>query len=158
MFQKILDFPRNVKYGVQNLVKWFPVIWTDRWWDLYFIYPILHKKLSMVEKATRKYGHHVHAERDADKIKVCVLLLKRIMDDGYFKNAFKRHNEKWGDSNVSFEDSFIKITYEKAKTEEDKKEERKDFKRAVEHEELLNQQDINYLFKMMSKHLRTWWD
>jgi hypothetical protein len=158
MIRQIWDFPRNVKYGVKNLITWFPIIWRDRWWDTLFVYPILHKKLTMMEKHFREDGCHVYNEKDADKIKICVLLLKRIMDDGYFKNAFKRHNEKWGDSNVSFEESFIKITYEKANTEEDKKEERKDFKRAIKHEEMLNQQDINYLFKMMSKHLRTWWD
>ena len=161
---RIKDRIRNTKYGVRNLITWLPVIWKDRWWDSYFIYPILHKKLSMMESTIRKYGHHVYAERDADKIKVCVLILKRIMDDEYSEMAFKRHEEKWGDSVMSFVKtdnpnlSRMLIEYDSVKTEKDEAEERKDFRRAMEHEDYLRKQDIDTLFKIMSKQISSWWD
>jgi len=161
---RIKDRIRNTKYGVKNLITWLPVIWKDRWWDSYFIYPILHKKLSMMESHIRKYGHHVDAERDADKIKVCVLLLKRIMDDEYGDMAFKRHEEKWGKSEMSFVEtddpnlSRMLIEYDNVKTEKDEVEEKKDFKRAIEHEDYLKKQDINILFKTIEKQISSWWD
>jgi len=160
----IKDKIRNTKYGIGNLIRWFPVIWKDRWWDHYFIYPILHKKLSVMENHFREDGHHVYHEKDADKIRVCVLLLKRIMDDDYMENAFKKHDEKWGDSEMMFvptensELSEMKINYENIITDKDKEQERKDFKYAMEKEEYPRKQDIDLLFKMMSKHIRSWWD
>jgi len=118
----------------------------------------------MMESTIRKYGHHINAERDADKIKVCVLLLKRIMDDEYSEMAFKRHEEKWGDSVMSFVKtdnpnlSRMLIEYDSVKTEKDEAEERKDFRRAMEHEDYLRKQDIDTLFKIMSKQISSWWD
>ena len=160
----IKDRIRNTKYGIRNLVTWFPIIWKDRWWDHYFIYPIIHKKLSMMEKHIREDGHHLFRERDADQIKVCVLLLKRIMDDEYMENAYKKHDEKWGDSEMTFvptenpEFSEMKIDYENVVTDKDIKEERKDFKLAIEQEDMLKKQDTDLLFKLMARHIRSWWD
>ena len=163
-YQWTKDKIRNTKYGVGNLIRWFPVIWKDRWWDHYFIYPILHKKLSIMEHNIRYDGHHLYREKDADQIKVCLLLIKRIMDDEYGENAFKRHDEKWGDSEMNFiptdnpELSEMKIDYENVVTDKDKEQERKDFKLAIEQEEMLKKQDTDLLFKLMARHIRSWWD
>jgi len=155
----IKDQFRNIKYGVKNLAIWLPVIWKDRWWDSHFIYPIIHKKLSLVEKATRKYGIHVHAEKDADKIRKCVLLLERIMSDEYMKIAFKRHDERWGETTMEFtEKDGVVFRHEKVIDEKDEVAQLKDFKAAMEHEEMLRKQDIELLFKLMNKHIQTWWD
>ena len=67
---KIRYFFRDIKVGIKNLIIWFPVIWKDRWWDHYFLYVMLHKKLSLMEHNLRNYGCHVRAEEDAKKIKI----------------------------------------------------------------------------------------
>ena len=163
-YQWTKDKIRNTKYGVGNLVTWIPVIWKDRWWDSYFIYPILHKKLSIMEHNIRYNGHLLNSEKDADKIKVCVVLLKRIMDNNYDESAFKKHYEKWGHSEMTFIPtdnpnlSEMKIDYDNVVTEKDKVQERKDFKRAIEHEDMLKKQDIDFLFKTISKQISSWWD
>ena len=154
----IKDRFRNIKYGVQNLVIWLPVIWKDRWWDSYYIYPILHKKLSLIEKATREHGVHVDAEKDADKIRKCVLLLERIMADEYMEESLKYHDEKWGETIMDFKGGGVLFKHENVKTKKDEIEERKSFKSAMVHEENMRKQDIDLLFKMMSKHIQTWWD
>ena len=56
----------------------------------------------MMEKNIRENGYHVHADRDADNIKRCIVLLDRIMDDEYDTKSLKRHDEKWGEANVGF--------------------------------------------------------
>ena len=117
-----------------------------------------------MEHNIRYDGHHLYREKDADQIKVCILLIKRIMDDDYGENAFKRHDEKWGDSEMNFiptdnpELSEMKIDYENVVTEKDKEQERKDFKLAIEQEEMLKKQDTDLLFKLMARHIRSWWD
>lgn len=159
LYQWTKDKIRNTKYGTGNLVRWLPVIWTDRCWDSYFIYALLHKKLSMMEKHFREDGHHMDAIRDADKIKVCLLLIKRIIDDEYTENALKHHDEKWGDTEISFSpDRTGLFHHSKVITEEDEVSEVKDFRRAMEVDGVMRKQDIELLFSMLKKHIASWWD
>lgn len=155
----------NVKYGIWNIFLWLPVIWKDRYWDYQFIYQILRRKLYLTEKKFRKAHFYVGQEKDADKMKMCINALDRLIEDKYDEHAFKKHDEKWGKAELNFEpkddsSEFSKclITHKNVKTEEDDKKERKDFKRAIDHEEMLKQQDLDLLFSTMRKHIRSWWE
>lgn len=154
----------NIKYGIQNLITWFPVIWKDRDWDFFFIWIILHKKLDLMEKNIRSNGHHVNHERDADQIKLCVNLIKRLMDDNYHENVFLHHDKKWGETHMVWnktdnpELSSLELKRDNVKTKEDILEERKEFSRLSPNVEQQKQQDIDYLFNYMAKHIQCWWD
>lgn len=156
--------PHTIKIGITNLFVWFPVIWNDRQWDYIYILRMLHKKLSMMEKFIREDGIHVKNKRDAHKIKVCVLLLERMIEDVYHDHAYENHYKKWGDPHIKFleceyEDCHeIKFEYKNVKTEEDEKQKFKEFRRCMKHERYLTQQDLDLLFKMMNKHITSWWD
>ena len=159
MFQKIKDFPRNFVYGIENLIKWAPVIWTDRNWDNYFIYKVLRHKLHLTEQNIRYNGHHVRNIEDANKIKTCVLLLDRLIEDDYHEKVSKKYHEKWGRPELNFnDDRSVAITHANVKTEKDREQERKDFKRTMDKEEEMIKQDLELLFKTMRKHIRSWWD
>jgi len=112
-------------YGIKNLIVWYKVIWNDRNWDYSYIYIILRHKLHLTEKSIRKNNNHVTAKKDADGVRLCVLLLDRLIADDYFEIASRRY---------------------------------KNTKRTLEHEELLREQDLDYLFKFIKKHIKTWWD
>jgi len=164
-FLKITRLYRNITEGIKNLIIWFPVIWNDRQWDHYFIYKILHKKLDLAEHFFRYNGNHLNAEDDADKIKVCVILLDRLLKDEYDTRAFKDFYKKWGEIELTFTDSEnYPDMYEchtkakNVKTKDDEIQERKDFKSAKEKENYSRQNDINYLFEMMKRHIEGWWD
>jgi hypothetical protein len=162
--RSIKDSYYNIKNGIPNLIKWFPIIWKDRDWDFYFIFVLLHRKLKNMEKHIRSYSHHTNSEKDADQIKLCVDLLKRILDDEYHENVFKDHDKKWGEGRMVWEDtddcelSKLDIIRDNANTEEEKEQETKDFRRLSPNVEKLKQQDINYLFDNMKKHIQCWWD
>lgn len=165
MLQKIKDLPRNIRQGIKSLWIWFPIIWKDRQWDHQFIYAVLRHKLHLTEQLIRHHGHHLYHVKDADKIKVCVDLLDRLMKDEYHEMAFKDHEKKWGEMELNFKDAAdhpgmheAVITHPNVKTDEDKKAERKDFKIASEHEAALRENDLDFLFKMMRKHIQSWWD
>ena len=149
--------------SIKNVIRWFPIIWNDRDWDYYFLYIILHTKLSHMEKYIRKHGHHIGCERDADNIKVAVSLLDRLIKDDHLDNAMKQHREKWGRMKFNFIDidgngSRLETTYGKAKTEEDRKKAEKEFRRCAKHSEYMLERDLDLLFKVMRKHIRHWWD
>jgi len=166
----IKDAYYNVTQGIPNLIKWFPVIWSDRNWDFYFIWTLLHRKLYLMEKHIRQHSHHLYKERDADQIKICVNLLKRILDDEYYENVFKNHDKKWGKTHFNWkkidgeefgykeEVCSLDITRENAKTDEEKAQQTKEFRILSTKVEEQKKQDINYLFDYMKKHIQGWWD
>jgi hypothetical protein len=154
----------NIKNGIQNLTTWFPVIWKNRDWDFAFIWIILHKKLELMEREIRINGHHTNNKRDANQIKLCVNLIKRLMDDNYHENVFIHHDIKWGETHMVWNktdkpgESSLEIKRDNVKTKEDKLEERKQFRILSTNVEKQKQQDIEYLFNYMAKHIQCWWD
>jgi hypothetical protein len=166
IIQRIKDIPYDIKYGVLNLIKWFPVIWKDRDWDHYFIYMILNHKLKRMEKAFNSDRAMVlYSKRQAKQIKRCIILLGRLMEDEYHENASIKYHKKWGRPKFDWipvpddpEFSMLEITHDKVKTKEDKKQEKKEFHRICDHEVKMRKQDVDYLFKYMRKHIEGWWD
>ena len=154
----------SFKLGIENLYNWIPVIWRDRDWDQYFLLETLRFKISNMERYFRKCGHHVGANKDANNMSMCVEALHRIIEEDYHKEAFKEHEKKWGEASLKFIDSdkkgFKQLLIERpnVKTKEDEEQERKDFRYCLKEEERLTQQDIDYLFDMLKKHIREWWD
>jgi len=149
--------------GIKNLWKWKSIIWNDRWWDSYFLFKILKFKLEQMEENFRERGIHVSAEKEADKMKICVLLLDRLIKDEYDENVFKHHYEKWGEpefssSEINDELSQLHITHKNVITEEDEKQERKEFRILCKKPYKMEKQDVEYLFKLLSKNILTWWD
>jgi len=158
-------FFKNIKYGIKNLITWFPIIWKDRSWDSYYIHLILHKKLSIMSYDIEHHGHHKYRMRDVNNINKCIYILNRIIKDDYHALVFKNHEKKWGKPKFHWIDcndkdgyTELKITHGNVKTKEDKKQEQKEFRRIIKEEGQLEKQDIEYLFDTMKKHIRSWWD
>lgn len=165
IWDPIETFFYNVRNGVENIKNWLHIIWEDRNWDHYYIYVVLRHKLHLMEKNIRENGCHVNANKDADNIKVCVNLLDRLIADDYHEMAFKKHDEKWGDIELrtkpseKYKDLYsVDVHRDNIKTKEDEELERKEFKKACEHETYLREQDLDLLFKNMRKYIQTWWD
>jgi hypothetical protein len=165
MIKKIRNFLTSVKDGLENLIIWFSIIWQDRDWDHYYLYQILRKKLINMEIYHRKYGHSVNSTETAFEIKKCILLLNRLIDDNYDELVFKKHHKKWGEPIFNWNDCkdkkdcySLRIEQKNVKTDKDKKQESKEFERLCKHINMLKKQDIEYLFKLMNKHIQTWWD
>ena len=165
MKEKIKDFFRNIRIGIPNLIKWASVIWNDRDWDQHFLYVILQFKLKQMEKLQREYGHCVNSNDYADQMRVCILLLERIIKGDYLSNALKPHEEKWGESYLDFEKipdrpglNAAAWTVEKAITPKQIIQENKERMRLYNHVDNLEQQDLDMLFKNMRKQIQGWWD
>ena len=79
---------KYIKYGVQNLYKWFWVIWKDRDWDHNFIFEVLRFKLEKQANHLAKLGSHESSERDAELMLTCVRLIDKIKSESYLDEAF----------------------------------------------------------------------
>lgn len=152
-------FLRTIHNGIMNLLYWFPIIWKDRNWDHHFLFVLLRHKLQSMEKFFRgEDAWSLYGERDADNIKKCILLIDRILEQDYSEMAFKKHDEKWGEIQMDFKPDRILNIYRPNVTPENKELERKENSKCHEHEDYLAKQDLEYLFHLLVKYVRCWWD
>ena len=163
---KVRYWPYDLKYGVQNLIAYFPLIWQDRNWDYRFLYEMMNKKLERMEHNIRTYGHHVNSIKDANQIKECHEIIKRQMEDDYYGIYFeKEFVEKWGESDSFFtrvkdRDNLCQWNhdYEKAKTALDKEIAQKEWFELIKKAEVIKQKEKRKLFRIMSSRIEHWWD
>jgi len=155
---------RSFFKGVKNLIIWFPIIWKDRQWDYCFLFDMLHKKLSLMEKFFREKGIHVDHEKDADNIKFAILVMNRIMKDEYYTNAFLPYRRKYGESHFNWIDKNngtceLDITLDKQPvTEKEIEQEKHLFRKYSSHEDHLKKQDLSIFFNHLRRYILTWWD
>ena len=98
---------KYIKYGIQNLYKWFWVIWNDRDWDHYYIFQVLKFKLEKQANHLAENGFHNNAQRDAELMMTCVRLIDKLQNEYYYdelcksgvrsseavKNVIAKHNK-----------------------------------------------------------------
>ncbi len=157
--KRIIDYIRyDIPRGIKNLIIWFPTVWCDRQWDNRFIYIILRQKLHFTEQTIRRYGHHENDIKDADRIKRCVDILDRLIEDAHYDEVFEEHCKKWGHPEFSWKEDKLYIKYPNVKTRLDDESEQIDFRKASNKEESSRQADIDELFEIMRKHIQEWWD
>lgn len=159
--KNITTFFRKIFYGIENLIIYFPVIWNDSQWDHYFFFKILNKKLELMNK----YWHSdypmivkSHQDKIAKDIKTAYLISQRIIDNNYSNNVFHFHDKKWGELNHSLKSGIFNLKRENVITKEDERNESREFRNLMKHYEYLQKQDIEYLFKLLNKKIRSWWD
>ena len=164
---KISRFFNYIRYdvprGLKNLIRWFPVIWQDRDWDHWFLYSIMKKKLEQMEHLQENHGMSINSKKYAKQIRVCRILLDRLMKDDYMENALFWHTKKYGERQLDFKDTdygenWVEMITKYAEPAIDKIKADKDWHRCYEHSEMMQQQDLDLLFKNMNKNIRGWWD
>ncbi len=165
MYDKVDNQIRRLRTGVKNLIKWFPIIWKDRDWDYHYLMIMLRYKLICMEKLIRENARHVGYERSTNNMKKCIMTLNRIIDDRYYDLAFGPHDRKWGEIDMDWhecEDSpdlcQLELSRPNAVTEEEKDLETKQFRVCSKNMSNLERQDVVYLFSMMTKYVKEWWD
>lgn len=92
---KFIDIVYPVKQFVsiiRNLCRWFPVIVKDRDWDDYYIWEVLKFKLANQAKYISYKDRHVSAQRDAQKMRLCVRLIEKIQSE-YYCSEYMDHEE-----------------------------------------------------------------
>lgn len=154
----------NIIRGMKNYWKWRKIIYYDRWWDHQYLFEILRFKLEDMETNFKAHGHHLNAEKSAHKMRICKLLLDRLIKDDYYDNIFKFYDKKWGYPEMDWIDTKdselteLKITRKNVITESDKERSAKEFRIKSNMVWKLMEQDVNYLFKLMAKYILNWWD
>jgi hypothetical protein len=157
-------FFRNIRTGIKNIVRWFPIIWTDRQWDFVYFLKIIKFKLEQMIRFYETEAHQIKAEKHVDKMKTCINIIDRIIDDNYHDVVFKNYYEKWGQTEIKFikdegtNRNRVEVIHSKVITQQDRIKSLDEYRKLTDKEEYMVKQDISLLFRLFTKHLRSWWD
>jgi len=156
--RSVCGFFRSIATGFKNIVTWLPVIWNDRQFDQGYLFDILRFKMRLMEDFWKSDDTNVmHPEKTELQIRIARILLDRICEHSYAANAIMLLEEKYGHYTFEFEPSegnpkFYRIVDKRSKKEQE------EYTRAYKRSEYCENQDIEYLFDHMKKHIRKWWD
>src|SRR6056297_786579 len=140
---KIMDILyRNPKRFILNIITYRKFLWKNNWFDHYYIFFMLSEKLKNDVRMYKKYSYHAHPEKIINSMELCIMILNRIINDDYLQNALMFYEKQYPDWYTDLRD----IPYDRW------------FRRCAEQEERQRKQDVGYLFGVMSKHVRSWWD
>jgi len=160
----ISRFFRVISTGIKNIISWFPIVWTDRQWDFVYFLRIIKFKLEQMVRFYETEAHQIKAEKHVDKMKLCINIIDRIIDDNYHDIVFRNYYEKWGQSEIKFiKDgdtnlNRVEIVHSKVITPQDKIRSLNEYRKLLDKEEYMVKQDIKLLFEIFTKHMRSWWD
>lgn len=146
LLNKIQDYYHSMIRGVKNIIIWLPVIWRDRDFDQIYLYIILHKKLSNMEKFFRSRYTWTKTENEtADEIKEVKELISNIINNVHVSsvnvdtnNLFGFRNGEWfsDTDNPKYHEFMIKMDEAEARADADKIK----------------------AFELISKRIDGWWD
>lgn len=101
--------------GPRNVIRWAPIIWLDDDSEWSNLAEIMEFKIGRMAEGFEKWGNHVGSEKDACRMRICALLLKRLREENYSDNAAKGFGygtkawaKEWG--NVANQDNDLLFT------------------------------------------------
>lgn len=149
--------------------------WNMRWsydFDASTIYDMLHLKLNRLHTEFKDNGHCVWNGNidhpDMKRIRVATELAKRLSTEGYTLRACREHEKKWGACEMTSRPVFIgknvgygkvlDFTYPNASTDKLREICNKDLLRIHKKYDRMQIEDRKYLFRLLDKYIKQWWD
>lgn len=122
--------------------------------DNYYIQEVLRWKLARVEKHIREHGMFVTSDRITHTLRVAIELLKRINEDDFITDRYSNLLELWwGDKWVELPNGYSRRdTVELTRHQQAQM----NYERKLSEERRKLHWDL--LFKIMHRHMRSWWD
>jgi len=164
MYQDVVSLPRKVWLFVKKVVKYAPLLWSDRDFDYSYIFEVLRFKLKLTREHIIDHNILVNADEVGKEIKYAEDILDRLTTQGYYdEEAHQKHEEKWGESvwNMkTIEGSTAKLldSYRvKARELGLEDQERKEERRLHEADDAAREKDLDDLFVHLRKHIEGWW-
>lgn len=158
IWNNITTFYYNVKNGISNICKWLPVIWKDRNWDYYFIYVILHKKLTLMKNTFN--SDKVHIENNdiiVDEINIVLKSLDNLIKDNYCDEEYEEYYNERGEMKFEkTENGMYRLVDDRP--EEEIKKSNKKLHELFSKEEMLRNKDLDIVFSTMKDKILGWWD
>jgi len=159
-----------LKQFIQTFKRFFYWGWKLRHnydWDCNLMYFMMYLKMKTLIDYSRAYAHlcwNIKEDgKEFRKLKIACELAKRLWESDY--NTYQNnHVKKWGELEWEFiknnksNCSTLNLYRKKANTEELKQQESKENIIAIKADEQQRNNEKRYLYKLLEKHLESWWD
>lgn len=160
----------ELKYTIKKPFSYFKKSWDWHWnvfrydydFDGHSMFAIIEYKLKRILPQLEN-GHAVQEDVDMKALKLAIKLAGRLKDDKYDERGYDRHERKWGQLKMWFTPA-SKTTSEmhtsrpKALTEEQKEQEKNEHWAYLVLSDKITKRDEKWLYSILHKHLRSWWD
>lgn len=84
---------RDFKRGLQNIRKWFPIIWKDADWDHTYITTVLKFKIDNTAKYIAEKQRHIGFEDDVRYMQLASKLIDKIWGDNGYESEYYDYNK-----------------------------------------------------------------
>jgi hypothetical protein len=167
---KLRVYYYQLRYGISNLIKWFPIVWRDRDFDSAYIMEILLFKMRNCKNllhSTLTENSDDERERSTRLLGECIDLLNRVHNDyvSYIEPELKRFEEKWPKEDmelVPLEDgrNLYKLVDKNAKdlTEEQLEQRKQDLRIHYKIAENNRKRDFENAMAIFVENYDYWWD
>lgn len=153
-------------YRFKKVLYYVPVIWNeDKDFEAESILALMERKFRRCANFFEKDSIVMDSERTAKELRICAELCRRAYTNNYSLRQEKYYSDKYGDTDIVDvgidERGWTRTVIDpapKVKTEKEQEQARKLRMRMGKHEEYMLKQDLEYLGKLMSKKLHSWWE
>jgi hypothetical protein len=148
---------------IKRIFAYAPVLWRDH--DFTCdpgIFALMKKKLEMLEPQLTR---HLYAERDKKRIRLCIILLDKVINCTYANEFHDKHDAKWGKSTWRFEQcednpefSTLHFDRRNVRTEEEMEQERNELMTGAELAQRKQQKATDLVMRIVANYATGWWD
>ena len=158
-YKKIIRNPYyNVKYGLKNIIKWFPVIWNDRNWDHAYILILLNKKFELMQKTFEKHSNSINADKSIQQLMICKNLCKRLVENNYDEHYFAILDRMYGEiENHATPTDNPNIFKCDLRREKETEISRRLTLKFMKNHDKIHRDEFDLLMNLMKKHFFKWW-
>lgn len=163
-YYNIIDFIQKPFITLKKLYDWqVNVFKNDFDFDGSSLFGIIEYKLKRLEKCLID-GCAVQDSKDLKALKLAIKLANRLNEDNYDNRFHRKHNQKWGELimwSAPIEGSpsvRVTMTRPKAQTDKQKAKEQKEHLSHIEFCESIRKREERWLYSILAKYLRVWWD
>lgn len=148
---------------VKRINKYVCFLEKNHEWDYVYIVDLLRFKLRMTRKLFEKEGHSVPERKNeiVSQIREVEQLLRKVIDDEYYKPFRKEIEAKYGKSKLKFgkiKNGVGKLTVKWDLPEEKQEEAINEQLRLGELATQMRKDDLKKAFDLMSENIWNWWD
>lgn len=142
----MIDLLRNIKFFILNIYHHRKGLWRSRPWDYSGTYLLIRDNLKYLSDSIEIHGNLLHKDRHVKHMRVCINLIDRLVKDNY-------HKENYGLIPIDTDGELQWFTID-CKPKHDLPRGKNLTKLSIS----LQKQDRELLFKLLNKHIETWWD
>ena len=131
------------------------------------IYLTIYLQLKQMIDYSKEYAHLCwnsnYEGSEFRKLRIASCLAKRLYEDDY-NIHMKNHDKKWGCGqyttieNKETDRTYLEIKRKNIHNEKDKLQHSKEYRLASDADEKQKSNERKYLYKLLEKHLESWWD